>query len=102
MPDINRRAYLKRRRAELFMEQHGDCYWCHDPMVLLENYPVGTLEPDVCTLDHMFDRGHPQRRKQKHGIQRYVAACWRCNHGRGVETTKRIKAAAAHSGVQVT
>lgn len=84
--------YRARRRAELFQQQNGSCYWCHEPMQLLESYPPnGKLEADVCTLDHLFHRGHPDRTKLTHDISRYVAACWQCNQDRGLEFERRMK-----------
>ena len=55
------------RRAEIFGEQNGICYWCDNPMQLLARYPVGgTLPADACTIDRA--RG-----------KRWVASCFQCN-----------------------
>lgn len=76
--------YKKRRRAQLFHQQHGRCHWCCQPMTLPELYPPdGRLAPDICTLDHLFDRTNPCRSNVTHGIPRYVAACHSCNQDRG-------------------
>ena len=84
-------SYKKRRRAELYKEQGGDCYWCHQPMVLLEQYPAdGILSDEICTLDHLFDRLHPERLANvPPKTQRWVAACYGCNQTRGVQTCCR-------------
>lgn len=87
------RKFIQRRRAALFELQHGDCYWCHKPMVMLEVYPRGPVGPTVCTLDHLFDRADPRRRVHKNGQSSYVAACWQCNHDRGRATAIRISSA---------
>jgi hypothetical protein len=77
-----RRDYKQRRRAELFGDQNGICFWCDEPMKLLMRYPIdGKLPPDACTIDHLRDRDNLRRREQpKAGEQRLVAACFACNH----------------------
>jgi hypothetical protein len=81
---MSRREWKQRRRAELYGEQDGLCFWCEEPMVLLLRYPIdGRLKPNVCTIDHLRDRDNPRRHEQpKGGERRLVAACSGCNQTR--------------------
>jgi hypothetical protein len=95
-----RREFHKRRRNEMFNEQHGDCYWCHNPMTLLHDHPPGPENPDGCTLDHLFDRTDPRRRKHKNGRVAYVAACWRCNNIRSKVTSRSLALTSHEQGTE--
>lgn len=75
-----------KRRAVLFQEQGGLCHWCKQPMQLLTMPEQPKSMPlDLCTIDHLRDRFDPARREVARGERRLVAACWDCNHKRGVE-----------------
>ena len=79
----SRRDWNQRRRAVLYGEQDGLCFWCEEPMVLLLRYPTdGRIAGNVCTLDHLRDRDNPKRQEPVRGDQRLVAACCACNHQR--------------------
>lgn len=85
-------ARIRRRRIQLFEEQEGLCWWCKVPMLLLPPMDKRKNMPkETCTLDHLFDRYHPERRRRpRPGERRYVAACLECNHRRGGESTAKI------------
>lgn len=79
-------THIKRRRAELFKEQNGLCYYCKEPMLLIEcnSNPKENKHkpspPDLCTLEHLFDRYHPDRTKKPlDNEKRWAAACFKCN-----------------------
>lgn len=79
------------RRARAFQRQGGKCHWCGCDMVLAKgpgNAKANDMPHDLCTLDHLDERGTPQRGKYP-GKLRTVAACWLCNHTRGKEFEKR-------------
>jgi hypothetical protein len=75
---------MRRRRAQLFGQQDGLCFWCEEPMELLVVPVKGRQPPKSCTIDHLRDRFDPARRQKcRPGEQRLVAACWECNNRRG-------------------
>lgn len=76
---------LKRRRAELYQQQGGKCFWCQGQMRQLKT-DGGPFPDDLCTLDHLRNRYHPGRLEPTTGETRYVAACYACNHRRGRES----------------
>ncbi len=82
-------ARHRRQVRALSQRQHGRCYWCDVEM--LPPGPDGGKKPDSrqCTLDHLDDRFNPERGKHPGEIRR-VAACWHCNHTRGVESQAKI------------
>jgi hypothetical protein len=83
----------KAYRQQLWGEQGGLCHWCHRPMLLLEEYPTNGVLPDAAaTIDHLYDRFHPKRRKPVAGEKRHVLAHFICNHERGRKTEARAKA----------
>jgi hypothetical protein len=79
----DRKRQAARRRH--FHRQNGKCYWCGCEMVLIEGRPkhAGPQPDNMCTLDHLRDRHHPERTAPNTGEQRYVAACHKCNWERG-------------------
>jgi hypothetical protein len=85
-------ARMRRRRATLFKQQDGKCYWCECPMLFVAYIPKRQRMPkDLCTIDHLRDRFDPARRERcKPGEQRLVAACWECNNRRGRERQAQI------------
>lgn len=87
-----RRDWTQRRRAALYGDQNGLCYWCEEPMVLPFRYPKdGRIGANICTIDHLRDRDNPTRRQQvQPGEQRLVAACMRCNSQRDRARQKLI------------
>lgn len=73
----------RKRRNRLFEKQNGLCFWCEEPMVLIQR-PAQHLElPRLCTLEHLRSKAHPGRLEQSNGERRTVAACWECNRARG-------------------
>lgn len=76
---------LRVRRTQLFTQQNGRCHWCGKLMVQRKRSGGRALHND-CTIDHIFDRTHPDRLTHTHGQQRYVAACYACNQARSQET----------------
>lgn len=80
----NAQGRLRRRRAKLFKNQGGKCHWCQCDMLFIHTGPHdGRLPKNMCTIDHLRDRFHPERRAPAKGDQRLVAACWQCNNDRG-------------------
>lgn len=82
---FNSRQFKQYRRAELFGEQNGLCFWCEEPMQLLSPYPTGgSLPARACTIDHLRDRDNPRRTEQgaTRAEPRWVAACFECNQVR--------------------
>ena len=84
----------RRKRYALFKMQKGLCFWCKQPMRLLD---LGTLRRakklphDMCTIDHLEPRWHPERgRYEGAGDFRLVAACLKCNNERDRELHKLI------------
>ncbi len=81
---------IKKRRTELFNEQKGLCHYCKEPMLLIE-WKSNSKEskhkptpPDLCTLEHLFDRNDKiARRRNPKGEKRWVAACFACNNKQG-------------------
>lgn len=74
----------RRQRARLFNRQGGLCFWCKKPMILLNLAGVSVKKkfpPEMCTIDHLEPRWHPQR-GQFNGEPRLVAACLKCNNER--------------------
>lgn len=79
---------IKERRAKLYEEQNGLCYYCKGPMLLIEWQSNGKdknkpTPPDLCTLEHLFDRNDPIARKQNQDKKRWAAACYKCNNKQG-------------------
>ena len=79
-----------RRRAALFREQGGLCYWCKRECVLIVWIPKRkvAIPRNLATLDHLRDRFHPGRQEPARGDKRYVMACWECNHERGRQSVR--------------
>lgn len=85
-------GYIRKRRAKLFIQQGGLCFWCKVQMV---EYPPKrkrkAMPLDMCTIDHLRDRFDPNRREcNPRGEQRLVAACWECNNRRGAERAASV------------
>jgi hypothetical protein len=87
----------KRRRVlELFHRQRGKCWYCREPMLQPPQggwaLPAGgKLHPKAATLEHLFDRYHPERGMHAgDGVQCHVAACHECNSRRAHERTLEI------------
>lgn len=81
---VPRREWKQRRRAELYGDQNGLCFWCEEPMILLPRYPAdGRVMGNICTIDHLRDRDNPTRQdRPAPNEQRVVAACAACNFER--------------------
>lgn len=83
---------IARRRAELFIEQKGLCYWCKvemTPTLPTRGADDPPYPPTMCTLDHVYSRLDPRRfRRRRPGEARRVAACIECNQERSVADQK--------------
>lgn len=78
---------VKRRRNQLFRLQKGKCHWCSCTMIHWDDVPDDVKQRrmplNMATLDHLYDRFHPERRKpNRNSEQRWVIACWECNNKR--------------------
>lgn len=66
-----------RRRAVLFIDQEGRCFYCDEPMA---RPPYrGAMPPNALTLDRLMPRSKGGQR----GFHNEVAACRSCNTERG-------------------
>ena len=75
--------FFKRKRLQLFQQQDGKCFYCGCEMVIETD---GDLKYNSLTLEHLFEKGHPNRSIQYQDIKKYAAACHKCNHERGIWT----------------
>jgi hypothetical protein len=57
--------------------------------LLLTNGKMRYMPPEMCTLDHLEPRWHPERGQHESDL-RIVAACLKCNNGRDRELLKQI------------
>ncbi|WP_046847820.1 HNH endonuclease [Hyphomicrobium sp. GJ21] len=64
------------RRASLFHEQDGLCFYCTSPMLVTRHRP---RHPREVTLEHLISFAEGGRR----GFPNEVAACNACNNRRG-------------------
>ena len=80
-----RRKLFLRRRAKLWAQQKGLCYWCHCQTTLTKgpSRKGEKIPPDLATIDHLRSRLHPNRQEPACGQQRLVMACSACNNKRG-------------------
>lgn len=78
--------WKKRYRRKLFEKQDGLCWWCKEPMQLIENMRGGRHPPRMATLEHLDDRFSPNRGRFPAGERRIVLACAKCNWEKGVES----------------
>ena len=84
---------LQKRRSALAESQGWKCYWCETEMTPTKSETTGSGPDSMLTLDHLFGRGDPRRvYHDDDGIIRYVAACRRCNEGRGKVHCREIRA----------
>ena len=83
----------RRKRMRLYHQQGGLCFWCHEPMQLLTAAECQARErnlpQNLCTLDHLEPRWHPERGKYP-GALRVVASCLACNNKRDRELVSKI------------
>lgn len=81
----------RKLRYKLYCAQQGLCHWCRKPMqwVDTEFWSLRSIPPDMCTLDHLDPRWHPQRGTRASG-RRIVAACWACNNERDKQLHRQI------------
>ncbi len=80
----------RRKRKWLFDHQKGLCYWCHNPMRIIQMPAKAINMPlDLCTLDHLDDRFSSDRGKHPNE-RRIVAACWKCNFDRSQERERNL------------
>lgn len=83
-----RSAEKARKRRRIFREQSGLCYWCRQPMVIVEKQDQRTDWPnDMATFEHLDPKGDPNRGRIYHQ-RRIVLACYKCNHERGIRTER--------------
>ena len=83
--------YKPRRRRSLYKRQKGKCYWCPKIMVLPPDHVQATPQHDTATIDHLYDRFHPERRKPNlNNERRWVLACSECNQRRCEERQREV------------
>jgi 5-methylcytosine-specific restriction endonuclease McrA len=70
---------LKLLRDQAFARQGGACYWC-DRVMLRPSDKVPANHGFACTAEHLVPRALGGR----DDILNIVAACRRCNNGRGL------------------
>jgi hypothetical protein len=75
------RRQLRRRRENAFKEQGGLCWYCKQPMIIRTLRDGERAPPNLCTLEHVRPKGHPDRRAD--APYRNVAACYDCNQKAG-------------------
>lgn len=81
-------------RLREFKKQGGRCIWCDCLCILPEQLPfelpnnTGRFPPWLATLEHLYDRHHPERLNANNNAGRRVMACRQCNQARGVRTHK--------------
>jgi hypothetical protein len=72
-----------RKRAMLWEEQQGRCYWCNLQMVQTSPSQPGRPDPpNMATFEHLDSRLTPERGKHA-GTRRIVLVCQSCNGARG-------------------
>jgi len=76
-------AKVLARRLRMF-KTDPNCFWCGKLTVLYGEQS----QLDLATIDHLYSRLHPERKKRyKAGHDRsallHVLACYACNHKRG-------------------
>lgn len=85
-----------RRKADLWIEQEGLCYWCKKPTLLpfMQGYwrKTGAISGKAATIDHLYSRHHEKRFARNVG-PRLVMACSTCNGARSKDECLR------HNGV---
>jgi len=96
---------VDKQRLKLFTEQKGLCYWCKQPMRILKMKPHKPAPPDLCTIDHLEPKFHPQRGTfAGKMVLRRVAACRKCNNERDKEQQAKIPRhiiqKASHQGIK--
>ena len=79
---------LGRRRCHAFVAQQGVCFYCGQ---LMDFGPFvgGAQKPRACTVEHLDDRFDSWRGMK--GDFRTVAACYECNHKKGMERGREMK-----------
>lgn len=84
------RARKHRQVARLFQEQGGNCFWCREPMILVDNRGKQAKEypEEMATIDHLRDKFHPLRLAPCNGEKRRVLAHKACNQQRGRESVQ--------------
>jgi 5-methylcytosine-specific restriction endonuclease McrA len=73
------------KREELFSTQHGKCFWCGFDMLPLG---LGEALPRSCTVDHVIPKVAGGLGSSTNNL---VAACYECNHLRGLYNTGQWK-----------
>jgi hypothetical protein len=88
---LKRTERVRRQRIALFTSQQGLCWWCKKPMYMPDDgrFDPGHHPMNAATIDHLHERGHPERGKHA-GESTHVLACRRCNSRRGVEHGARL------------
>lgn len=76
-------------RKKLFDSQGGLCHWCKQPMIWNEGPPDGKVGKKDATLDHLYERGHPNR--VSNGDYKNVAAHSKCNNMRSNKSEKEFQ-----------
>lgn len=87
------RSISRKDLRALLYAKNPNCHWCG---VLTDNSPETHRNrkknekfPDnSATIEHLFDRFHPEDRYRPTGHKYKVIACWKCNHDRAVKQLK--------------
>lgn len=68
-------------------KQNPRCYWCQTPTILYEPKQGEKTPDNMATIDHLFDRFHPERKTPNHKkLIKRVLACHRCNNKRSAQS----------------
>ena len=100
-PKRNGAERKKVHRAAMFVRQKGACHYCGTQMLLMWTCPTAYRPDNLCTIEHLRDRFHPDRQEPGND-RRHVAACLKCNFEKGRESVlaqpihERWKAAGAY------
>lgn len=74
-----RPAAIAVRRATLFLQQDGRCFYCAEPMLLRTRPCARTTPPNLLTREHLIPRCEGGTNRPPN----IVAACAACNNRRG-------------------
>lgn len=104
---VSKKEYRNARRDRLWAAQQGLCHWCQvqmmhwndlhsDPgkaikygiksteLAGAKNINLKSMPLMLATIDHLRDRFDSTRQDRPlNREQRWVLACWKCNHDRG-------------------
>ena len=95
---------LKRKRKRMFNENRF-CIFCAQEMILPEDLPVERMvnkdgeevfnhvvQANMCTLEHLYPKGHDYRLTPIHGNEvRVIICCFNCNQKRNFHFRRKLK-----------